>query len=134
MPASPVRGNCRRPGKSASLDEFVRRTNQVEINFDSDHTVLAKRQAEPDDYPVELPEGVLLSRGETGEIGSLLREIGSPLTPIEVDSYILDCCYARELDFEEFFARAFGREKLKFVRRGTAGRLLQLHRRTLRRS
>ena len=111
-------GELPEAGKSASLDEFVRRTNQVEINFDSDHTVLAKRQAEPADYPVELPEGVLLSRGETGEIGSLLREIGSPLTPIEVDSYILDCCYARELDFEEFFARAFGREKLKFVDEG----------------
>ena len=64
---------------------------------------------------MELPEGFRVSRGETGEIGALLREVGSPLTPIEVDSYILDCCYARELDFEEFFARAFGREKLKFT-------------------
>lgn len=104
--------------KSASLDEFVRRTGQVEIRFDSDHTVLAKRQAEADDEPAGLPEGVLFSRGETGEIGALLREIGSPLTPIEIDSYILDCCYARELDFEDFFARAFGREKLKFVDEG----------------
>ncbi|MEI2999926.1 MAG: hypothetical protein V8T86_03345 [Victivallis sp.] len=35
-----------------------------------------------------------------------------------MDSYILDCCYARELDFEEFLARALGREKLKFVDEG----------------
>ncbi len=104
--------------RSASLDEFVRRTNEVEINFETDHTVLAKRAENPDEYPLNPPEGVSVSRGETGEIGALLREVGSPLTPVEVDSYILDCCYARELDFEEFFARAFGREKLHFTDEG----------------
>ncbi|MBS1369322.1 MAG: hypothetical protein HPZ91_05125 [Lentisphaeria bacterium] len=111
-------GTLPEAAKSASLDEFVRRTNEVEINFDSDHTVLAKRPDNADEYPLELPEGVAVSRGETGEIGALLREIGSPLTPVEVDGYILDCCYARELDFEEFFARAFGREKLNFIDEG----------------
>ncbi|MDR0931408.1 MAG: hypothetical protein LBM70_00090 [Victivallales bacterium] len=104
--------------KSASLDEFVRRTNEVEINFDSDHTVLAKRPNVADEYPMDLPEGMTLSRGETGDVGAMLREIGSPLTPVEVDSYIFDCCYTRELDFEEFFARAFGREKLHFTDEG----------------
>ncbi len=117
--------------QAASLDEFVRRTSRIEINFDSDHTVLAMRQTEDDcgcgcghdhdhdhDEASELPDGFRVSRGETGDLGTLLREIGSPLSPIEVDSYILDCCYARELDFEEFFARAFGREKLKFIDEG----------------
>ena len=51
------------------------------------------------------------SRGETAEITAMLREIGSPLSPVEIDSFILDNCYARELEFEDFFARAFGREK-----------------------
>ena len=55
----------------------------------------------------DLPEGVTFSRGETGDIAALLREIGSPLTPVEIDSFILDNCHARELEFEDFFARAF---------------------------
>ena len=67
-----------------------------------------------DDAP-ELPEGVSLSKGETRELPALLKEIGSPLTPVEIDSYILDAAYARELEFEDFFARAFGREKLRFT-------------------
>ena len=103
---------------SASLDEFVRYTTRIEINFDADHTVLARQHNEEDGEVAALPEGFRVSRGETGEIDTLLREVGSPLTPIEGDSYILDCCYARELDFEEFFARAFGREKLKFTDEG----------------
>lgn len=103
---------------SASLDEFVRRTTRVEINFDADHTVLARRQTGETEEAAEPPDGFRVSRGETGEIGTLLREVGSPLSPVEVDSYILDCCYARELDFEQFFARAFGREKLKFADEG----------------
>ncbi len=100
----------------ASFDELIRETNQLEINFDQEHTVLALRNtAAEDHYEPELPEGVTVSRGETGELSVLLREIGSPLTPAEVDGFILDNCYARELDFEEFFARAFGREKLNFA-------------------
>ena len=63
----------------------------------------------------QLPEGFSISKGETGNIKAMLAEVGSPLTPVEVDSFILDNCYARELEFEDFFARAFGREKLEFA-------------------
>ena len=101
---------------AASLDEFVRLAENVEIDFEGEHTVLARRHssAGEDDAP-ELPEGVSLSKGETRELPALLKEIGSPLTPVEIDSYILDAAYARELEFEDFFARAFGREKLRFT-------------------
>ena len=37
---------------------------------------------------------------------------------MEIDSFILDNCHARELEFEDFFARAFGREKLNFTDEG----------------
>lgn len=102
--------------KSASCDEFIRRAGRIEISYDPGHSVLARRDEgnEGGDTP-ELPAGVRVSRGETGEIAALLREIGSPLSPVEVDSFIIDNCYARELEFEDFFARAFGREKLNFA-------------------
>lgn len=101
---------------AASLDEFVRLAEKVEIDFEGEHTVLARRRSSADDEAVpELPEGVSLSKGETRELPALLKEIGSPLTPVEIDSYILDAANARELEFEDFFARAFGREKLRFT-------------------
>ncbi|MDD3885526.1 MAG: hypothetical protein PHI35_01495 [Victivallaceae bacterium] len=101
---------------AASLDEFSRLTERFEIAFDSGHSALAERAAEPaGEEPATLPEGISLSRGETGEIAAMLREVGSPLTPAEVDGFAIDQAYARELDFEEFFARAFGREKLHFT-------------------
>ena len=105
--------------QAASCDEYLHRTMAVELRCDGDHTVLDRRQTEHDDeYLPELPDGMRFSRGETGEITALLREIGSPLSPVEIDSFILDNCYARELEFEDFFARAFGREKLHFVDEG----------------
>ena len=103
---------------SASDDEFLRRASGIEINFDQEHTVLARKSEAPEDAAADLPEGVTFSRGETGDIAALLREIGSPLTPVEIDSFILDNCHARELEFEDFFARAFGREKLNFTDEG----------------
>lgn len=105
--------------QAASCDEYLHRTTAIELCCDGDHTVLAGRPKEHDDeYLPELPEGMRFSRGETAEITALLKEIGSPLTPVEIDSFILDNCYARELEFEDFFARAFGREKLHFVDEG----------------
>ncbi len=100
---------------AASLDEFVRRAETIEIDAEGEHSVLARRRNNADEYIPDLPEGVSLSRGETRELPALLKEVGSPLTPAEIDSYILDAAYARELEFEDFFARAFGREKLNFT-------------------
>ncbi len=103
---------------SASVDEFMARTLRVEISLDGDHSVLALKQGGDGDGPAALPDDFMVSRGETGELSGLLREIGSPLTPAEVDGFILDSCYMRELDFDAFFARAFGREKLHFADEG----------------
>ncbi len=102
----------------ASIDEFMARSTRIEISVDGDHSVLALKQSGEDVESAVLPDGFTVSKGETGEFSALLREVGSPLTPVEVDGFILDCCYMRELDFDAFFARAFGREKLRFADEG----------------
>lgn len=114
----------------ASFDEWLRQATSIEINFDSGHTVLARRRHEEDvndadmcggdhdhdhedaleDGTADIPDGVGVSKGEVGNLSSMLGEIGLALTPVEIDSYILDCCYTRELDYESFYARCFGRE------------------------
>ncbi len=62
-----------------------------------------------------VPDGFGISRGETSDIQAMLTEAGSPLSPVEIDSYIMDMAYARELDFEQFYARVFGRDGLNFA-------------------
>lgn len=110
----------------ASLDEFIRRSLRIQIGDNGEHTVLISSASEHDhsecgcghDHDhgnTVLPDGLSISKGETSNIKNMLAEAGSPLTPVEVDSFILDNCYARELEFEDFFARAFGREKLQFA-------------------
>ena len=116
----------------ASLDEFIRQSLRVQIGDNGEHTVLMipgneeehdacscgcdhDHDHDHDHSGTHLPEGFSISKGETGNIKAMLAEVGSPLTPVEVDSFILDNCYARELEFEDFFARAFGREKLEFA-------------------
>ena len=110
----------------ASLDEFIRRSLKVQVGDNGEHTILITASAGHDHDECDcghdhehggnvLPEGLAISKGETSNIKNMLAEAGSPLTPVEVDSFILDNCYARELEFEDFFARAFGREKLQFA-------------------
>lgn len=99
----------------ASLDEYVTTSLRIEIRTDGDHAVLAPRGAETAGDTPALPEEVRISGGTTDDIGVLLREIGSALTPTEVESYILDQCYARDPDFDSFFNRAFSRGELHYT-------------------
>ena len=45
----------------------------------------------------------------------MLKEVGSPLTPDEIDGFILDNCAARDLTFDRFFARAFPHGELDYA-------------------
>ena len=45
----------------------------------------------------------------------MLREVGSGLTPEEVDGFILDNCAARDMTFDRFFARAFPHGPLEYA-------------------
>ncbi len=105
--------------QAASLDEFIRMTDRVEVAYDAGHTALTRRsgdeEADADDGGAMIPEGVRVSRGMTDSLGGILQELGLAITPVEIDGFILDCCYYREFDFESFFARCFGREPLTFA-------------------
>ncbi len=107
----------RRGDQGASLDEFIRMTDRIEVGYDAGHTALARRSGETDadEDGAVVPEGVRVSRGMTDSLGGILQELGLAITPVEIDGFILDCCYYREFDFESFFARCFGREPLPFA-------------------
>lgn len=123
-----------RPEAMLSCDEFIRATDRIELRYLDDRTVLAScRDGEdfsgggedPDDgcgcgghhghHHGDLPEEVRVSRGETEDFSRMLRELGVFLTPVEVDSYILDSCSFSAPDYDEFFRRCFGGRALAFA-------------------
>jgi ribosome-associated translation inhibitor RaiA len=101
--------------KSGSLDEFYRDTKRIVINFENaGHTVLALADLEEED-DFEMPEDVMISQGKTNTLKELLADIGSPLSPAELDAYMMDQCYRRDMEFDSFFSRCFAGEKLQFA-------------------
>ena len=103
----------------ASVEEFISESDRIEIRTDGDHAVLSLT-----DMPVEegekapgteLPEGLSISAGETSDFAAMLREVGSGLTPEEIDGFILDNCAARDMTFDRFFARAFPHKELEYA-------------------
>ncbi len=103
--------------KAASLDEYIKMTGKLDISLEAGHSVLVRRSSSGDDYDFDagVPEGVGISKGETDSLSGMLGDVGLAVTPVEIDSYILDACYFRELDYESFFARCFGREPIAFA-------------------
>lgn len=94
----------------AAVEEFVKDCDSIEMRTKGDHSVfiLAGSQGEyTSDESNPLPDGFGISSGETSDFGLMLKEVGSPLTPDEIDGFILDNCAARDLNFDRFFARAF---------------------------
>ena len=119
-----------KPEAMQSVDEFIRATDRIELRYLDDRTVLASCADEPeadddpcgcgeghhhDHFHADLPEEVRISRGETEDFAKMLRELGILLTPVEVDSYILDSCSFRAPDYDEFFRRCFGGRELAFA-------------------
>ncbi len=105
---------------AASMDEYLSDSPRAEIRADGDHAILSLRTtvaSAGDDVP-ELPEGIGVSRGETSDVGAILKEVGSILTPVEVESFILDQCSLRDLNYENFYSRAFGHGELHFADAG----------------
>ncbi|MFA7231443.1 MAG: hypothetical protein WC071_09255 [Victivallaceae bacterium] len=101
--------------QGASLDEFYRKTDRIEINFENaGHTVLGRTLTPSESESVALPDEVMVSKGKVSSIDEILADIGSPLKATEIDAYILDQCYRGELEFDRFFSRCFNHEKLTF--------------------
>lgn len=100
---------------AASLDEFYTGSDRIEISFDNAvHTVLARKISAPDEN-FAIPDNIGISRGKTASLEELLADINSPLKAVEIDSYILSCCYQDNPDFDGFFRRCFGMHKLSFA-------------------
>lgn len=96
-----------------SIDEYIRLSTKITVRADGDHAVLALRNEEKNfaDEPDEdaaVSDILTLSKGETGSLQGILRELGNPVTLPEIDAYILDECFARESDFDAIFRRIFG--------------------------
>ena len=94
----------------ASIDEFITSSRKVEIKADGDHAVLSLiSTALPAEQDGESQENDVftLSKGSL-DPSKMFKELGSILSTVEIESFILDCCYARETDFDDFFRRIFG--------------------------
>ena len=109
-------------GGGASVEEFISESDKIEIRTDGDHAVLSltglsaeEEKGEEKAPGSELPEGLSISAGETSDFAAMLREVGSGLTPEEIDGFILDNCAARDMTFDRFFARAFPHGPLEYA-------------------
>lgn len=100
----------------ASLDEFIKRSDTIKMSYSGGHTVLSCGPVEQDENSdVDIPDEVSISQGTTESLEHILKEIGCPLRTVEIESFIYDQCYRRESDFDAFFRRCFGNEKLSFA-------------------
>ncbi len=122
----------------ASLDEFLKMADDLEITFEEGCAMFAKKKSydefehhhhhgkncdcgEDHDHDDEnnsysnLPDGVGISRGAIGSIEDILLEIGSTLSLAEIDSYMLDACSVNNHEFHEVFARMFNKEHLNYA-------------------
>ncbi len=101
---------------AASLDEFYQNNDRIEINCENpEHTLLARKLApESSDQP-EVPEQLSISNGCTASFKEILQELGSPLTPTEIDAYILEQYGSDTPEFNGFFRRCFAGESLMFA-------------------
>ena len=107
-------------GAAASVEEFVSDCDEIELHTDGDHSVFAPagvpaKETAPEEPDSQLPEGLAISAGETSDFGVMLKQVGSPLSPEEVDGFILDNCAARDMTFDRFFARAFPHGELDYA-------------------
>ena len=105
-------------GAGASVEEFVADCDSIEMRTTGDHSVFVQAgtgEEYAQDTENDVPEGVSISAGETSDFGVMLKEVGSSLTPDEIDGFILDNCSARDLNFDNFFARAFPGGQLNFA-------------------
>ena len=106
-------------GAAASVEEFLCECDAIELRTDGDHSILALAGGEEDGTGAErnedLPDGLSISSGETSDFGLMLKEVGSSLTPEEIDGFILDNCAARDMNFDRFFSRAFPHGDLTYA-------------------
>lgn len=92
---------------TVSFNEYLEMTENVQISFSGPQTVLTRRM-DFEEGGHELPEELMVSRGETGSLEDILHDIGSPLMPVEVHAFLVDELMNGEGSFDNFYRRCFG--------------------------
>lgn len=118
-----------------SLDEILLNDSLFDIAMDEDGSTLVKRVEEDDDccgsehhhthdcdchchehhHDRQLPENVTIGSGETGSLETMLAKLFPMLNIVELDAILLDNLKNHDLDFNSFYARAFGDSALPFA-------------------
>ena len=121
--------------KAMSLDEILIKDSAFDIAFDEDGSSLTLRSEDDDlcdcgehhhhgeecacghdhNHDHRLPENVTIGSGETGSLASMLAKLYPMLTLVELDAILLDNLKNHDLDFNSFYARAFGETALPFA-------------------
>ena len=113
-----------------SLDELLMSDSAFDIAMDQDGSTLVKRM---EDDPLEdhhhhdhdcgcgchhdheLPDNITIGSGQTGSLESMLAKLYPMLNMVELDAILLDNLKNYDLDFNSFYARAFGENALPFA-------------------
>ena len=118
-----------------SLDEILIKDSAFDIAFDEDGSSLTLRSEDDDlcdcgehhhhgeecscghdhSHDHRLPDNVTIGSGETGSLASMLAKLYPMLTLVELDAILLDNLKNHDLDFNSFYARAFGETALPFA-------------------
>lgn len=97
-----------------SLDEFCRKSENVNIAVSEGRPFLVNADSElfSDD---EIPQDVMISKGNTQSLEEMLTEIACPLSVIEIESCIYNELFEGVENFESFYEHCFGDLNLDFV-------------------
>jgi len=99
-----------------SLDEYIRRSERIEVGYMSGDTALVVKDETPEEnYVWEPPDGVTVSKGNTGSLEEIIKECGCMLQMPEIEAFMLDQFYRQLDDFDTFYQRCIGPEKLNFA-------------------
>ena len=103
-----------------SYEHFIATTDIVQISYSEGETVLVsgaeiEENMTAEDLDNQLPDGVAVSKGATGDFGELLQEINCPMQQDEIEAYIRNFLYEENNNFEAFYNYCFGNFRLNFA-------------------
>lgn len=97
-----------------SLDEFCRKSENVNIAVSEGRPFLVNADSELFSGD-EMPEDVMISKGNTKSLDEMLTEIACPLSSIEIESCIYNELFEGVEDFESFYEHCFSDLDLEFA-------------------
>ncbi|OGV50398.1 MAG: hypothetical protein A2017_15465 [Lentisphaerae bacterium GWF2_44_16] len=97
-----------------SLDEFCRKSENVNIAVSEGRPFLVNADSELFSED-EIPEDVMISKGNTSSLDEMLTEIACPLSVIEIESCIYNELFEGVENFESFYEHCFSDLDLEFA-------------------